>query len=364
VAAKRSAMLAAAIVAALGLDDGRHAARVPAEIERAKGVTGRRTGRSRTSEAALKRILVPLDGSRLAGRALPYAAALAERTGARLLLLLATPSSPSVAEGVAGVGAAAIGEAEAELEAVARRLRTRGTAVGTRVRRGPAAPTILAEVRSGRADLVVMATHGQRGLGPWSCGGVADAILRGAEVPVLVVPAGASSGWSADGEPSVVVPLDGSRLAEEALGPAGALANALGARLVLLRVVEPLDADYLDDDPCQPCPETDDAALAAARGYLDHVAARLRERGRAVDARAEAGPPAATIAAVAHRLGAGVRSGGTAAVALTTHGRGGCARAAVGSVAAGLLHRADTPILLVRPTGLAQAAPTHSGEPR
>jgi nucleotide-binding universal stress UspA family protein len=305
----------------------------------------------------MKKILVPLDGSALSRRALPYAAALAHATGARLLLARVAHASPFFAEDLAVAQLAAIGEAEADLEAATRLLRAEGLQVEARVPYGPAAPGILDEARFCHVDLVVMSTHGRSGLGRWLYGSVADEVLRATEVPVLVVPPGAPGGWSRDGDAHVLVPLDGSELAEEALRPAADLAAALGATLVLLRVVEPFYYGYMYGEPYPPAPEVQaEAALAVARGYLDGLATRLGDGEVAVEIRVEVGPPAATIASVAHELGA-------SAIALATHGRSGLARVVLGSVATGLLHRADAPILLVHPAAVGRADQPASAAP-
>lgn len=297
----------------------------------------------------MKKILVPLDGSTLSERALPYAASLAERTGARLLLIQAVQAGSPVRKGVAVAEMAAIGEAEADLAFAARRLRASGLEVEARAPYGPAAAAILDEAAFGGVDMVVMSTHGRSGLGRWIYGSVADEVLRRAELPVLLVPPGAPGGWGARGHRRVVVALDGSGLAEASLEPAIALAVALGAGLVLLSVVEPLSYGYFYAHRYGPFPDVDaGTALAATGAYLDRVAAGLRDQVRCVDTRVEIGPPAATIAAVAHELGA-------SAIVLATHGRGGLTRVVQGSVATGLLPRADAPVLLVRPAAIGRA---------
>ena len=103
----------------------------------------------------MKKILIPLDGSTLSARALPYAAALAERTGARLLLVRAAHASPFFKDDAAVAELAAIGEAEADFEAAARQLRAHGIAVEARVPYGPAAPAILDEAHFGVRSLLI-----------------------------------------------------------------------------------------------------------------------------------------------------------------------------------------------------------------
>jgi nucleotide-binding universal stress UspA family protein len=238
----------------------------------------------------------------------------------------------------------AIGEAEADLEHLAGVLRAEGVETEVRIPHGEAAPTILDEALFGGVDAIVMSTHGRGGVGRWIYGSVADRVIHNAEVPVLVVPPGSPNRWPRTPDPTIVVPLDGSSLAEEALGPASALAESLRGRLLLLRVVEPVYYGYgigegygaamLDLDG--------EAGLEASRAYLEELASRLRAEGRDVRTRVEVGVAAATIARVAEEEAA-------VAIAMATHGRGGLARLVLGSVATALLQRAREPILLVRP---------------
>jgi nucleotide-binding universal stress UspA family protein len=322
-------------------------------------------------------ILVPLDGSELAERALPYAAVLAWGSGAHLALVRvaheeprtdapegttlawATGTQPLIERttGRGGAtapeddGGAAPGPAE-YLEGAAAGLAFPQTAVA--VASGPPAAAILAEARGRGADLVVMATHGRTGLGRALYGSVADAVLRHADRPVLLVPTTAPPGPPADGPRRVLVALDGSPFAEAALRPAQDLAQALGAGLLLLRVVGPPGAAFggtLGEVPSDP-----EGELAEARAYLDAVTGRLPAppepgRGAGPERRILPGAPAQTIAAVAGQEE-------VTAIAMATHGRSGLARAVLGSVAAEVLHRTSVPVLLVRP----RAAPSRAGE--
>jgi nucleotide-binding universal stress UspA family protein len=146
-----------------------------------------------------RRILVPLDGSELAERALPLATALAERAGAEALLIqsvswaamaMAAPFGSGYGIGMADLLEQAQGDATAYLDDIARRLSERGLAVRTDVRLEPAADAILDMAGEQQADLIVMSTHGRGGLGRWVYGSVADRVLRGAAIPVLLVRAG------------------------------------------------------------------------------------------------------------------------------------------------------------------------------
>jgi nucleotide-binding universal stress UspA family protein len=308
-------------------------------------------------------IVVPLEGSPLAQTALPYAAALARATGGRLLLVRAVLSFASRGQDADFVRAEALADAHAALEAAGRELRADGLTADTRVLWGEAASTILEVPREADAALIVMSIHRRGGLGWWLFGSVADRVLRGAEQPVLLVPPRCEAHWARDQRLRILVPLDGSAFAEEALRPAEGLTRALGAELHLLRVVVPPPSSFAPpgSNPHDPtlffAPETE---LTAARDYLETVAARFARAGLPVHSSAEVGEAAAMIADGARTLGCGL-------IAMATHGRSGLGRLVLGSVATGVVQHARVPLMLLRPTALARpvagATPTQAAAP-
>jgi nucleotide-binding universal stress UspA family protein len=145
----------------------------------------------------IKRILVPLDGSELAERALPYAEELAHQFGATLVLVRVVNSVElSRSQAFSGYLPAEVYDTAFEdarqaaheyLEATAKRLAADGLEVDWAMRTGDPAGEVVEHEREARADLVVMSTHGRSGLGRWVFGSVADRVLRGGTVPVLLV---------------------------------------------------------------------------------------------------------------------------------------------------------------------------------
>src|SRR6266540_169598 len=185
----------------------------------------------------MRTLLVPLDGSELATRALPYAAALARMTRGRVLLVhvgLVT----TLHEGERHTAIAASSDVRSLLADAAEWLRTQGVEGQATVVDGDVPPNLLRVARERGADLIVMSTHGRSGLGRVLYGSVADRVVHEAVLPVLLVPAAAEVAWPDEGRLRILLPLDGSDTAERALGPLGELAGATGAELVLLRVVE------------------------------------------------------------------------------------------------------------------------------
>lgn len=139
----------------------------------------------------IRRLLVPLDGSELAERAIVVAGDLAESLSATLLLVRVVPPpvpgrfyTPKLLE---QMEEAQRREAEAYLAAVAGRLKEDRLTVETRVLSGPVAATLVDEARRAAVDLVVISSHGLGGLGSRVFGSVAQKLLHHAPCPVLVV---------------------------------------------------------------------------------------------------------------------------------------------------------------------------------
>lgn len=297
----------------------------------------------------MKTILLPLDGSPLAEQALPYAAALARSAAARLILVRAAQARTLLDVDASDAQYGVVSRAEHDLEATSARLRETGLEAEDHVYYDSPVPAILDAARQHHADLIVMSTHGRSGLGRMVYGSVADDILRHAAIPVLLVPATIDHAWPADRPLTVLVPLDGSELAEEALGSAGVLAELLGARLHLLRVVEPPSYPLYGDGYAY-IPFDNDAELRDARQYLEEQAKKLDDRGMQVEIEVAVGPPSTVVARIARERQVDV-------VAMATHGRSGLARLVLGSVATGTLLQAHVPLLLTRPLALEQTVP-------
>jgi nucleotide-binding universal stress UspA family protein len=137
----------------------------------------------------LKKIMVPLDGSRLAETALGSAADLAkDNPGATLTLLRATEAGTLPGADPTEAQVTVVREAETYLEQVAARLRAEGVeGVKTSVWYGPPAPSIVEAARIAGTDLIVMSTHGRSGLGRLILGSVAESVVRGTTTPILLL---------------------------------------------------------------------------------------------------------------------------------------------------------------------------------
>jgi nucleotide-binding universal stress UspA family protein len=140
-----------------------------------------------------KLILLPLDGSSLAEEALPHAVAQAENFRAELILLkvlepLAKQYNISL-EAAGRVEKATRELAREYLERVATDVRERGVSVRVITIEGNPHEGIVSCAEAEQVDLIVISTRGQSGLSRWLMGSVADRVVRGASVPVLLVSA-------------------------------------------------------------------------------------------------------------------------------------------------------------------------------
>jgi len=319
-----------------------------------------------------KRILVPLDGSTRAERAIRVAARIARASGGAVVLVRAVnaaiefwPSFVGETTVVQSMLDADQVAADEYLASIKQSPELVGIVTETRTLFGPASSAILAIAESSEADLIVLCSHGYTGMTRWALGSVAEKVARYALVPVLVlreagpVPAGLHP--DATRPLRALVALDGSVLAKAALEPAAFLIAALAApaqgALHLVRVVKPVIPDKGERDP-----EAHEHFLYKAKRYLSSTVEQIHEGlvapaianlkllitwSVAVDTDVAAG-----IVRVAENgedaEGAGV-FGRCDVIAMATHGRGGMQRWAMGSVTERVLNATNLPLLIVRP---------------
>ncbi len=293
----------------------------------------------------IDRILVPLDGSDLATQALQHATLQARKFNAHLLLLrVVEPVPPSAMERISEPQVlAAKEEAESYLKTVAETLSAKGMSVEYHTRSGPSAESIIAFAKTEDVDLIAMSTHGRSGIGRWVYGSVADKVLRGADVPVFLIRASKELQTS-DVTPyqRLLVPLDGSELAELALPYAEIWAKTFDAEVILLRVPTLPAYVSLGPDASMLVPSLLCEAYEEADTYLANVTRRLKAKGLTVHkAAVEPGAVADTIIDYA-------RDASVDCIVMSTHGRSGLGRWVYGSVADRVLRGAGMPVLLVR----------------
>jgi nucleotide-binding universal stress UspA family protein len=254
-------------------------------------------------ERTSARILVPLDGSELAERAVSVASALARPFHESVILLT-------------------VGEDNQALRPPADRLAAEGVPAATEVVTGPVAEAICRFAHEQDVGLIVMSTQGRTGARRRIMGSVAERVVRKAQRPVLIVPRRAQMSVRPSFD-RVIVSLDGSSEAERVLPFVSSFARRFGAPVVLLHVFD-----------------EGSEALDPMERYLAREAERLAKEQVEAEVRTVAGDPAEAIVGALERERQGL-------LMIATHGRGGVERLLLGSVAQSVIRRAGAPVLLV-----------------
>ncbi len=314
-------------------------------------------------------ILVPLDGSSMVEQALPIAARLARASGGTITLLRVNEVLASFVPSLSPAPVVTQELVEAELSAssiyleeIVKNDLLQGIPTRTTVALGIPANIILSTVEAGHCDMIVMNSHGRTGFTRWMLGSVAEKVARLSSVPVLIVrqsnPFHTNTSTRREADFRVLVPLDGSPLAEAALEPSVELVKAFSASkkavLHLTQIVVMPDAEQIFT--CEK-----EAIIQHAKEYLTGLVNRLLEGDIATI------PPdhpieinwsvsidddiASGIVRVAED---GEKGENVAAfekcdmIAMATHGRSGIQRCATGSITERVLHATMLPILNVR----------------
>lgn len=277
----------------------------------------------------LDRILVPLDGSKAAEAALNVVTQIPSR---RVQLLGVEPDCVDLS-------ATCIGgrNREAYLESAATALRDAGRHVTTVVVFGNPAEKIKA--MAGAADLIVMSSHGRGATGRVLFGSVADFVARHAPTPTLIV---RGEQWQAPALQRIVVPLDGTPLAEQSMPLAVELARGMELPVHLVQVVDfdRVQASILAGLAAAEASARQQAALAReARAYLTLVSHTFQTPDTTITSEVRIGDPVEELLATIQAEDLTV---------LTTHARGGIARWLMGSVAEEIVQRSAGPVLLLR----------------
>jgi nucleotide-binding universal stress UspA family protein len=305
----------------------------------------------------MKTILMPLDGSALAAQVLPSVRMLAPILGARVRLLhvvleidryhLAVdfdPVYPFAPQPEQRLNAWDVLRQNAEdyLDRQAAQLRAAGVETAFEVRLGVPAEIIVEVAEREQVELITMATHGYSGIKRWAIGSVTDKVVHATGVPVFIVRGTEPPPLGERSLKRILVPLDGSALARQALPFAAELTARTRAELILLTVATPpiLNAPEL----MSASPRYDDMLVGLQdriMAELGGLADELRQQDVQVTPIAVNGFPADMIIDVAERQQADL-------IVMATHGYSGLKRWALGSVADKLLHASPTPLVLVR----------------
>jgi nucleotide-binding universal stress UspA family protein len=294
-----------------------------------------------------KRLLVPLDGSRLAEAVLPIVERLAPAWNATVLLLhILERHAPEAVHGERHLTEAQ--QARAYLENIAHRLRERAIPVEFHVhdvQAGNVARTIVDHVDEEQADLVIICTHGKGRVPNMLFGSIAQQVLHRGSTPVLLARAALDHAEPTFDPRAVLVPLDATGASEAALEPAVRIASSLGATLHLVMVVatpETIRGERLPTATLLPSATRAELEFEEqeAGAYLQRLSSTMQSDVR-VTVEVRRGDITSALIDEAAELGVGL-------IVLATHGRAGLQAVWAGSVAARLLRRTRQPVLLLR----------------
>jgi nucleotide-binding universal stress UspA family protein len=297
------------------------------------------------------KMLVPLDGSKTAEQVLPYARFLTDRfkkpveliavTDIREMMAYVSPEKPVYLYDM-------IHKAERRSEAYLRKIAENfdGVTIDCVVERGRAEEVITEIAEADTGMLITMATHGRSGLNRWLLGSVTEKILRGTANPLLVIRAKENSTLERDPSlKSILVPLDGSTLAEKVLPMVAGLAKRLALPVILFRSyyvpynVEVSGSGYFAVNVRQLVAD----ASNVVRDYLEEKAAEIKKLGvESISCVTREGLNADEIIKMARKTP-------HCLIAMCSHGRSGVKRWALGSVTETVVRHSDNPVLVLRP---------------
>ena len=308
------------------------------------------------------KVIVPLDGSELSERSLPYARLVAGALAIPIELVEAFDVLPTALHDRLAVAATQrmLEEVRVQTDSYLASVRAHLVETGRQATAItlPGAPeqAIVDWADDDPDALVIMSTHGRGGIARWALGSVADKVLHLIPNPMLLI-RDAGGNPTPDVAPrSILVPLDGSTLSELSLEHAAIMATALQTRIVLLRVIPDaaLYREYLSPHgrgaPGTPEPDSETVAELTradaeyARSSLDRAAQRLAGEfgfvNDVVPRRVESRNVAQAIADAA--------AAEQAMLVMTTHGRSGINRLVLGSVTDRVVRHSEAPALVVR----------------
>jgi len=283
-----------------------------------------------------KRILVPLDGSKLAEGALPYAEGVATRLHSEVILLT-----------VCAPGDCFELPLKAYLEKRAGELSSLGIKTSPVVVQGNAANEILNFAEKNDINLIIISTHGHTGPSIWPLGSIANKILQKSRIPLLLIRSRELETVLSEKELlKILVPLDGSQFADGVIPYVEGLAEEMDSEVILITVNEPMQIPDVVRHTAGFDEKKYENELTArserdVKGYLSKKESVLRDKGVKVSSTSILGMPAQTILQYAE-------DNSVSLIALSTHGFSGITKWAYGSVASKIIQSSSKPVLLVR----------------
>lgn len=281
------------------------------------------------------KLLVPLDGSELSEKSLPYVEEIARGLGCHVLML-------SICEH----GHTPENLAWRYLSEKAKLLKSQGINTSTVVALGDPSDGIVDFSAKNAIDLIVMSTHGRAGVSRWATGSVCNKVIQKSTLPVLLVRAMTPID-KMNGFRKILVPLDGSRFSEHVIPYVTDIASTLKSDITLLRIN---DAGEFHGQITSEIAtswenyrkEAVDNTEKTIHQYLEEIKERIRLNNSIVQLETIQGKAAEEIVDYAESNDVGM-------IALSTHGWSGIDRWAFGSVASKVVATSTKPTLLIRP---------------
>ena len=316
--------------------------------------------------------LVPLDGTEVSEAIIPFITQFARGLDIGIVLATAVELDP-LREGLLNRIAGGMTDAPAadalrerierdvknRLEDLADRMALEGIAAETSVRFGPTSDSIIGMAQDSDCDLIAMSTRGRGVVSSGLLGSVTYKIMHESPIPVLAItPERARERWDTDyGIRQVIVPLDGSELAETALPYAAFIAGRMNMKMTLVRAMSLDNIAYSEGYNLGDILSEAEAEIEAdARRYLVSQSRRLRAEGLDVETEILRGSASSEIADLARTTDHNM-------IALATHGRSGVSRLLMGSVAEAVVRASGDPVLVVRPSTAVTPDPARSNAP-
>lgn len=308
-----------------------------------------------------KRILLPTDGSEASRRAIEFGVAFARSIGAEVVAMTATREFHTFTTDPDMLKQSRDEYAEAS-RARGQRLLDEVTVVardagvpctGVQVNSDEPYEAILDTARERLCDLIVMASHGYKGIKGLLMGSVTQKVLVHSLIPVLVHSESHDPGTAAMYK-RILVPTDGSPVSEAAVDAALDFARVFGSDIVALGVAVPEPAYQSLEGAMAYDPGLQiDVLLEHARQHVDAVAARAQEAGvSCIPITCEALDAAEAIVDAARQRQCDL-------IVMGSHGRRGLSRLLAGSVTQAVLARAPVPVMVLRPATDGAGAATH-----
>jgi nucleotide-binding universal stress UspA family protein len=287
-----------------------------------------------------RKVLVPLDGSELAERAIPYAKNLAKTRGSEVILFTVSIAFVEQLDR----------PMKAYLELNAKKLQSQGIKASTAIAYGNVADEIIKFADKNKVNLIILSTHGYSGIKRWALGSVALKVLHGTCAHVLLIKSKTPKVSKVELK-KLLLPLDGSPFSEAPIPFVEELTKGTGTEIILTVVSEPPLVPSYGDRPINPTWEKYRDTLWAemqqqASEYIGKIKTRLEKQRVKVKSQVIPGE----LGKVAESIMKSAQKENVDLIAMATHGRTGVSRWVYGGITNRIVEQSLQPVLLIRPS--------------